>query len=282
MSIEIVQQRVLDYQPQTLIEQSHALKEIAQEIALMSLARANFFKIAAFQGGTCLRILYKLQRFSEDLDFVLLKPDRTFSWSKYISNMATEFKHYGYNLELQDRSKLDKNVKSAFLKADSIGGQLILKNRLTNKATIKIKLEVDSNPPAGSTYEIKYLDFPQAFGINVQDLSSLFASKIHALLCRPFVKGRDWYDFIWYVARDTIVNFELLTSAINQYGPWAGENIIVDKKWLLNQLSAKINDIDWELAKTDVIRFLKPIDVQSLDIWSKDFFTSRVEKVMLA
>src|SRR5579862_4638448 len=147
MSVEIIQQRLLDYDCKTVNDQDNALKEIAQEIALMGLSRAGFFRIAAFQGGTCLRILYGLERFSEDLDFVLEKPDKKFNWEMYVKNMREEFSAYGYALEITNRTKLDKVVRTAFLKADSEGGILIIKDSRSNRPKLQIKLEIDTNPP---------------------------------------------------------------------------------------------------------------------------------------
>src|SRR5271154_5368730 len=121
MSVEIVLQKLLSYQCQTVLEQENALKEIAQEIALLALSRNGFFRVAAFQGGTCLRILYGLERFSEDLDFVLVKPDKDFVWDNYINSMQEEFSAYGFTLEIKNRAKLDKAVKATFLKAYSQG-----------------------------------------------------------------------------------------------------------------------------------------------------------------
>ena len=279
MSVEIIQQKLLTYQCQTVLDQENALKEIAQEIALMALSRAGFFKIAVFQGGTCLRILYGLDRFSEDLDFVLDIPNKEFNWDGYIKNMQEEFNTYGYLLSVTNKSKLDKVVKSAFLKADSIGGLLILKDTRTNRPILNIKLEIDTNPPVGSKYELKYLDFPLAYSIQSQDLPSLFASKSHALLCRPYSKGRDWYDFSWYISRKTTVNFLLLSDAINQKGPWENKNVAVTPTWFVNELKEKINKIDWEDAKKDIARFLRPRELATLDLWSKEFFLSRVNKL---
>ena len=207
MSVEIIQQKLLTYQCQTVLEQENALKEIAQEIALMALSRAGFFRVAAFQGGTCLRILYGLERFSEDLDFILEKPDKNFNWDKYIQSMHDEFSIYGYKLEVINKSHINKAIKSTFLKADSKGGILILKDSRTHRPKLQIKLEIDTNPAAGSKYELKYLDFPLSYSIQTQDLPSLFASKCHALLCRNYIKGRDWYDFVWYVSRQVTINF---------------------------------------------------------------------------
>lgn len=279
MSVEIIQQKLLTYQCKTVLEQENALKEIAQEIALMALSRAGFFRVAAFQGGTCLRILYGLERFSEDLDFILEKPDKDFNWDIYIKSMHEEFSAYGYILEVTNKNKLDKTVRTAFLKADSEGGILILKDMRTNRPKLQIKLEIDTNPPQGSDYELKYLDFPLLYSIQIQDLSSLFAGKIHALLCRNYTKGRDWYDFLWYVSRKAVVNFTLLNNAVEQAGPWRHQNILVTPEWLLQELKIKINNIDWSEAKNDVARFLRPNELISLGLWSKELFLSRVNKL---
>ncbi len=279
MSVAVIQNRLLAYNSQTIPEQDHALKEIAQEIALSGLARAGFFRVAAFQGGTSLRILYGLDRFSEDLDFVLENPDKHFTWTDYLNNMKDEFNAYGFSLEVSDKTKLDRTVQTAFLKTDSIGGLLIIRDSDTQHTKLKIKLEIDTNPPAGSCYELKYLDFPLPFSIKTQDLPSLFASKSHALLCSPYVKGRDWYDFIWYVARKTPINFTLLNHALDQAGPWQGQNIEVTPHWLINALTNTIDSIDWNAAKKDVARFLRARERETINLWSKDFFLSRVEKL---
>lgn len=277
MSVEIIQQKLLDYQCQTVLDQENALKEIAQEIALMALSRTGFFHKAAFQGGTCLRILYGLERFSEDLDFVLGAPDENFVWDLYVAGMQDEFELYGYTLEVINKNKLDKVVRTAFLKAESTGGILVLKDSRTNRPKLQIKLEIDTNPPAGSNYELKYLDFPLPYEVKTQDLPSLFAGKIHALLCRPYTKGRDWYDFIWYVSRQTPVNFLLLTHALQQKSAW--QNVTADPVWLLEALNIKIKNMDWDEAKKDIARFLRPRELSTLDLWSTEFFLSRVNKM---
>ena len=279
MSVSIIQERLLSYQCQTILEQENALKEIVQEIALMALSRNDFFRMAAFQGGTCLRILYGLERFSEDLDFILTKPDKNFNWNQYFNNLQEEFNAYGFTLSIQDRTKLDKAVKIAFLKADSAGGLLVLNDIRTHKPILKIKLEIDANPPAGSQYELKYLDFPLPYSITAQDLPSLFAGKCHALLCRPYVKGRDWYDFLWYVSRQITINFTFLHNALIQSGPWQGSNDPFTAEWFLQELKTKISTMDWQAAKGDVARFLKARELSTLDLWSNEFFLSRVEKL---
>jgi len=279
MSVAIIQEKLLSYQCKTVLEQENALKEIAQEIALLALSSAGFFQVAAFQGGTCLRILYGLERFSEDLDFVLQKPNKNFAWEHYLKNMQEEFSAYGFNVELKSRAKLDNAVKMAFLKADSEGGLLVIRDLRSNKPSLRIKLEIDTHPPVGSNYELKYLDFPLPYSVKTQDLPSLFSGKCHALLCRDYIKGRDWYDFIWYVARQVGVNFELLSHAIAQVGPWQDKNIQVTPQWLVEELNKKIEIIDWDKAKQDVVRFLKPRELATLELWSKDFFRSRVAKL---
>lgn len=280
MSVAVIQEKLLAYQCKTLLEQENALKEIMQEIALMALSRAGFFQVAAFQGGTCLRILYGLERFSEDLDFILDKPDKNFSWYDYLNNMQEEFNAYGFELELKNREKVVGAVKTAFLKTDSQGGFLIIKDLRTNKPKLRIKLEIDTHPPEGSRYELKYLDFPLPYSIKTQDFPSLFAGKCHALLCRNYTKGRDWYDFVWYVSKQTPINFSLLNHAILQTNPRKEKFAHVTPKWFFNQLKTKIVHTDWDEAKQDVARFLRPRELATLELWSKDFFLSRWEKLV--
>lgn len=276
MSIKIIQDKLDQYKPQNQLEEENALKEIAQEIALSALSRAGFFKVAAFQGGTCLRILYGLNRFSDDLDFALNEPDPSFKWAPYLKNLQTELEVYGFQFKIEDRDK-DTSVKSVFLKDDSIGNILILNHRNQGKSKmIKIKLEIDTTPPLGAKNEQKTINFPVTVPVISHDLPSLIAGKSHALLCRDVAKGRDWFDFIWYAGGKTPINFDLLTKAIKQYGPWKNQKIQVDKKWYSENLSVKIERTDWKKQKKDVERFLKANDLDLLRQWGTAFFLDRL------
>ena len=278
MSIEIIQQRLNSYKPINELEEQNALKEITQEIALSGLSRAGFFKEAVFQGGTCLRIFYGLNRFSEDLVFALLKTNKVFKWSPYLKSLQTELEAYGYTIHIDDRSSLKNVVKVGFLKANSIGKMLTLKHpNASSQQSIKIKLEIDTNPPLGANAEQKYLKFPLTVPVVTHDLPSLFAGKSHALLCREWEKGRDWYDFLWYISQNISLNFEFLTHAIDQMGPWKGQKIRVTKQWYLDALRKKILQTDWAKQKKDVARFLKKHDLDLIERWNKDFFIERLE-----
>ena len=281
MSIDIIQDKLEQYNYKNLLEEENAIKEITQEIALLALSRAGFFKIAEFHGGTALRILYKLPRFSEDLDFALLQPNHEIKLLAFLNKMADEFSTYGYDIEIDDRSKADIAIKKAFLKDDSIGKVLSLRYPVLNgvRKKIKIKVEVDSNPPAGATVVTKYLDFPQAFSIQCKDLASSFAGKCHALLCRDYIKGRDWYDFVWYMAPNVEINYALLQNALIQQGPWQGQIIECHATWLRTHLIDKIESINWEDAANDVAPFLSENEQRGLEVWSKDFFISRADKL---
>ena len=281
MSIKIIQERFDGYRCCSQQEEENALREISQEITLAALSRGDFFKKAAFHGGTCLRIFYSMERFSEDLDFMLKNADQHFSFEPYIKNMAMEFESYGYRLEVVDRSKTEDIVKKCFLKDDSLGKVLNLTHfkGVTNMRKIKIKLEVDTNPPIGSNFENKFLDFPFPFSATIQDMPSLFAGKSHALLCREYTKGRDWYDFIWYISRRIKINWEFLSSAIDQQGPWKGKNLKVDRNWYMVEMTKRIEGIDWKAVKEEMARFLKPSAMTGLDLWGKEFLLNRLQKL---
>lgn len=281
MSVQIIQQRLMNYNCKTDIEEQQAIREITQEVVLAALGRGDFFKHALFQGGTCLRIFYGLNRFSEDMDFILRKPKPDFQLKDHIKNLTDELAAYGYNIEIIDRNQADLTVKKAFLKDDSLGKVIDLRhsNQTGPLKKIRIKLEVDTNPPSGSGYDLKYLDFPFVSSVAVQDRPSLFAGKIHALLCRDYIKGRDWYDFIWYTGNQTGVNYDFLTSAINQIGPWQGQSITVDKAWLLTELERTIVSINWKQVIEDVRRFVRVEEQPSLDLWSKELFLGQLDKL---
>jgi len=185
-------------------------------------------------------------------------------------------------LEIQDRSKADSAVKKAFLKDKSFGRVLNLKNIPQDQQTkkLKIKFEIDTNPPLGSHFEIKYLDFPIPFALTLQDRPSLLAGKSHALLCRKYTKSRDWYDFLWYVQNTTSLNFKLLSNALDQMGPWKNQGIQVDKTWYRENIGQKIQNLDWKAAKDDVIRFLGSQEQKGLEVWGQSFFLDRLEKLI--
>ena len=281
MSVQMIQQRLLNYNCKTDIEEQQAIREITQEVVLAALGRGDFFKQALFQGGTCLRIFYGLNRFSEDMNFILRETNPDFQLKDHIKHLTDELAAYGYNIEITDRDKADVTVKKVFLKDDSLGKVIDLRhaNQAGPMAKIRIKLEVDTNPPAGSGHELKYLDFPFVSSVAVQDRPSLFAGKLHALLCREYIKGRDWYDFIWYTGNRTGINYAFLTSAINQLGPWQGQSITVDKAWLLNELERKIVSMNWKQSAEDVRRFVRVAEQPSLDLWSKDLFLGQLDKL---
>jgi predicted nucleotidyltransferase component of viral defense system len=279
--IEMIQQRLDSYQASSPVEEEQATKEIIQEIALYALWRAGFFEVAAFQGGTSLRILHQLPRFSQDLDFILKNPDPDFDWSGYLAQLLSCFEEYGLKSEALPKGRMDQRIKKAVIKDNSVTNQLKLsfyKGHQDQK--INIKLEIDVEPPADSGYEYTYLDFPTDYEVCHQDLSSNFALKIHALLCRGFLKGRDWYDFGWYIRQGVFPNMAHLKNALVQFGPWQGqEDLVVDLSWLIVVLQEKIDAIDWKQAAADVERFLKPAEQKSLELWSTRFFSRKLSQL---
>lgn len=278
--IELIQERLASYNAANQLEEEYAVKEILQDIALYGLWRAGFFDIAAFQGGTCLRIVHGMGRFSEDLDFILKQPDPDFSWPVYLQGMVQCFEEFGLQSEILDKSRMDQRIKKAQIKDNSICHQLNLSFFRENPARKQtIKLEIDVDPPENSGFAYRYLDFPLDFEVCHQDLNSNFSLKIHALLCRPYVKGRDWYDFNWYVKQRVKPNLAHLQAALLQWGPWAGQEIKIDLKWLKQKLTEKIGRIDWQDAAMDVERFLRLQEQHSLKLWSVAFFLHKVEQL---
>ena len=281
MSVRAIQGRLNSYGCASAIEEEQALREITQEIVLAALGRTSFFDKAAFQGGTCLRIFHGVDRFSEDLDFALRVPDSTFELGGYLKAVVEDLGAFGYQIEIDDRGGMAEVVKKAFLKDDSIGRLLKLGFRPKSgpMRKIRIKFEVDSNPPSGTAYEVKLMDFPFPAAVSLFDLPSLFAGKMHALLCREYVKGRDWYDFLWYAARSTRPNFELLSSSLDQTGHWAGQGLHADDSWCAKAMHEKIGVLDFSRVREDVRIFLKPVEQSSLQFWDRAFFSSLVGKV---
>ncbi len=280
--IDIIKAKISQYNASNEIELENATKEIMQEIALYALWRADFFDIALFQGGTSLRILYGLPSFSEDLDFILRYPNSEFDWSPYLKTLTKVFAEFGLRLDALPKEKMENSIRQAIIKDNSIVNQLDLTfgDKSLSKA-IKIKLEIDTNPPDNSFEATTFLDFPADYEVRHQDLSSNFALKIHALLCRGYLKGRDWYDFSWYVAKGVVPNFQHLKAALVQIGPWAGQNdLTVDVAWLEKVLSSSIETIEWPKAIDDVRRFIRTEDLKSVNLWSEKFFLAKLEKLV--
>jgi len=264
----------------------NALKEIIQEIALLGLWRAKFFEHAAFYGGTALRILYNLDRFSEDLDFSLLKPQPKFSLAPYLKSIEAELSGMGFGVTVTEKKKnINTAIESAFIKASTKEHLLKIKvprliaDRAHNNANLNIKLEIDTDPPGGFETEAKTLLQPIPFSINTYQKPDLFAGKLHAILQRSWkgrVKGRDYYDFVWYVARDVPVHLSHLEQRLRQSGGWS-EVRPMQASDLLALLEEKLNEVDIETAKKDVLPFLQ--DSAAVALWSRDFFTSLLPRL---
>jgi hypothetical protein len=220
-----------------------------------------------------------MNRFSEDLDFVLKAPDASFDWEPFLARIRRDCADEGIRVDAQRRAAQETAVRKVFVKTDSIGQILSLELPYARNRprTVRIKLEVDTNPPAGATLDTRFITFPVTAAVTCMDLVSGFGSKCHALLCRDYTKGRDWYDFIWYASRRVTPNLELLAHALDQQGPWAGQPLTVTGGWLLNALRVRIAAIDWPATADDVARFVMSRDQPGLAAWSSALFLQQLE-----
>jgi predicted nucleotidyltransferase component of viral defense system len=273
-----------EYQPKNREEEEQALREIMQEIALAGLQRSGFFEEAAFYGGTALRIFHGLERFSEDLDFSLLKDDPQFSLESYLESIITEFKALGMSVSVKEKIKVKKgNIDSAFLKSDTIWNELTLlgivpQEGMGIRPSIKIKLEVDTKPPLGFETEEKLLVRPFSFYVKCFALPDLFAGKMHALLFRQWakrVKGRDWYDMEWYIKKGVPVNLSHFGIRAQNSGNW--KSAIITEAEFKQLLERKIEEVSIDDVREDIKRFIK--DESSLTIWSVSYFKDLIQKI---
>ena len=273
----MIKEWIQEYQPQSQQDVFDALREIMQEITLAGLERSGFFEKAAFYGGTALRILYHLDRYSEDLDFSLLEADPAFSLERYFESVIAEFSALGITVRIREKKKNFKsNVDSAFLKSDTVWKELVLEDVLPEMGIshlphIKIKIEVDREPPMGFSTEEKLLIRPFSFYVKTFDLPSLFAGKMHALLFRKWknrVKGRDWYDLEWYIKKGVTLDIDHFAQRARDSGDW--QQNAISPEQVLELLRTKIETVNFDSIKADVVRFIK--DPSGLRIWSdKDF-----------
>ncbi len=281
---------LLRYNIQNETDLINALKEVFQEIALLGLANGDFFKKGAFYGGTALRILYGLDRFSEDLDFTLLQKDDKFDLKKYFQSIIDEFEALGINIEISKKIKSrSSDIVSAFLKNNTFIHTLnIQSNDLDNilggiysGKKIKIKFEVDINPPLKFQTEIKTLLLPKTFNIISMTLPNLYAGKMHAVLCRKWqkrVKGRDWYDFEWYIKNSTFLNLEHLQERMYESGD-LDKNTKLDLSLLKKMMKNRIDELDIKSAINEVSPFVK--NKSGFEFWTKEYFRFLVDKIIV-
>lgn len=278
---KILSEMLEKYEIKTDKDEINALKEIIQELVISGLSKSDFFNRAAFYGGTALRIFYDLDRFSEDLDFALVSPDKNFDLSAYFPFIEKEVSLYGLNLKVDTKIKTkESNISSAFLKGDTMEHILIffsesnLQNNSKLLRDIKIKFEIDINPPSGAEYEIKYKLLPTPHSVRLYNKESLFAGKIHAILCRNWshrTKGRDLYDYAFFLSKNIKVNMNLVKSKLIESNVLK-EDDNFDINILKNMLNEKFKLIDYDAAKNDVAPFLD--DSTKLNIWKVEFFQS--------
>ena len=274
------------YQPRSSDDYQNAVREIVQEIALLGLGRTPFYEHAAFYGGSALRIFHGLQRFSEDLDFSLLQPEPGFSLKPYLGAVADELTAWGFQFRAEGIEKTKRTpIESAFLKGSTminllqIGVPPEMVSRLPKDQLIRIKLEIDLDPPPGATTGFLSRLVPTPHQVRVYDLPSLFAGKLHAVLCRSWksrVKGRDFYDLIWYAGRRTPLNLAHLEARMRQSGDWPRETPL-DTPGLCKRLEERFAAVDFEQAKEDIAPFLK--DPRELRLWSAQFFLELIPQI---
>ena len=273
--MNLFDQMMSRYEIQTNNDYTNALHEVMQQVTLAGLHRGGFFDKAAFYGGTCLRIFHGVQRFSEDMDFSLLQSDESFMLENYFESIISEFNALGRNVVINRKiKKNESNVESAFLKDDTA----IYNLQFTTEYAIKIKIEVDINPPLGFSTESRLLLLPYSFMTRCYTLPDLYAGKMHALLFRNWknrVKGRDWYDFEWYVRNNVALDFKHLCEQTYQFGSLKEGELTQDN--FKSLLKEKISHTNIEMVKADVKPFIK--NPQEMDIWSADYFMQLVDMI---
>lgn len=260
------------YEQTTEQQKRNATFEVNQQIILAGLYNGGFFDEAAFYGGTCLRIFHGLQRFSEDMDFSLLAPNKAFDFSRYFQPIIDEFALVGRKVEI---TKKDKKafckVESAFFKDNTD----VYDVTFQTEKSVKIKIEVDTQPPLKFDTEQKLLLLPKSFMVRCYTLPNLFAGKMHALLYRTWknrVKGRDWYDFEWYIHHNTPLNFNHLHERTLQF-----DQEDISKELFVEKLNQRLSTADINQVKADVLPFVR--NPKELDIWSNDYFLQLASKI---
>lgn len=272
MKNEIYDNMLSAYGVTTEQERRNAIFEANQQVILAGLYNGGFFDVAAFYGGTCLRIFHGLQRFSEDMDFSLLTPNNKFDFTKYFQPIIDEFAIVGREVEIKKKDKKSfGKVESAFLKDNTDVYDVSFQ---TDKS-IKIKIEVDTQPPLNFGTEQKLLLQPHSFMTRCFTLPDLFAGKMHALVYRGWknrVKGRDWYDFEWYVRHNVPLDFAHFAERVRQFN-----NEEIRQEVFMAKLKDRLASADINQVKNDALPFVR--NPNELDIWSNDYFVQLADMV---
>ena len=262
---ELYEKMLSAYDQSTETARRNAIYEVSQQIVLAGLADGGFFNKAAFYGGTCLRIFHGLNRFSEDMDFTLLKEDSSFNFEQYFQPVIDQFALVGRKVEIKKKDKKSfGKVESAFLKDTTD----VYDISFQTERSIKVKIEVDTVPPLKFATEQKILLQPKSFLTRCVTLPDLYAGKMHALVFRAWksrIKGRDWYDFEWYVRNGIPLDWNHLHERILQFN---GQEMTLDE--FKSALRDRLGSADISRVKEDVLPFLN--NPGELDIWSNDYF----------
>ena len=269
---EIFNQMLSAYDRTTEQQKRNAIFEVNQQIILAGLYNGGFFNEAAFYGGTCLRIFHGLQRFSEDMDFSLLAPNEDFDFTKYFQPIIDQFALVDRNVEIKKKDKKNfGKVESAFLKDNTDVYDITFQT----EKSIKITIEVDTQPPISFHTEQKLLLLPESFMTRCFTLPCLYAGKMHALVYRAWkkrVKGRDWYDFEWYVRHNVPLNFTHLHERALQFN-----NEDITKESFLEKLNEHLSTTDINQVKADLLPFIR--NPKEMAIWSNDYFLQLAQMI---
>ncbi len=283
---EAITQMLARYDCRRVEDAVRALREILQEVALLGLWRSKFFEKAAFYGGTALRIFHGLDRFSEDLDFSLIKPIPGFDLGAYGDALKAEIRSFGFDADVASKLKnRESAVQSAFLKAGTMKHLLTLTPGMEGVGAIprgqqvKIRLEIDTDPPPGFTTETKFALHPIPFSVRTYSLPDLFAGKMHAILCRQWksrIKGRDWYDLVWFAANHPGLHLAHLEQRMRQSGHYKDVEPLSAAVFHA-MLANKIETLSVEQARREVEPFVQ--HPEALEVWSRDFFKDVARRI---
>ena len=247
--------KTLSESASSAIEARNVAREYLQALTLQSLQRAGAMTTVAFHGGTALRFLYSLPRYSEDLDFALERPSESYNFRSYLQSIQSDLEAQGYQVTFKVSDQ--KIVHSAFVRFPGLPYELKLSPH--QDEVLSVKIEIDTHPPAGATLDNSLIRRHVLLNLQHHDRASLLAGKLHAILQRPFLKGRDVYDLIWYLSDRSwpAPNLVLLINALNQTA-WPGPAIHAEN-WR-EIVRAKIESMSFEQALEDVRPFLGPAE----------------------
>lgn len=260
------------------------LREILQEVILCHMKEAGLFEDMAFHGGTSLRLLHRIDRFSEDLDMSLLVANESYDIAAKMRDLEVSLLNSGFRLEFQNKSKPTKAIKVFYVNDSDILNQFAREiGNVIAGEKIKIKFELDVLPSDHQVFADSRVKSTFSVIVKSHDLTTCMGQKIHAVLCRShfygmdIIKGRDLYDLEWYLEQGIIPNYNNLRECLIRGGPWEKQKLQIDRAWVVAEIHKSLQTKSFPMILEDLRPLVDSTIFESISArWNKSYYSQLV------